>query len=406
MGGWKRRRANRAAARGGGRAPETHGGGAHGSGAPGTHGGGADAHGGAIEQHLWLYGGTAEGPDIAEMACHIPGVVVRELSEIMEHKVCNHMLRFNVPVQFVKDELSMGILFKEGGVFTDLDVLGLRVPLPWATGHEGYLFSMEPEHVNRPVRCKGYCCVSLSVVGLPAKSDLAQKCRDEFRELNAAHADKIQRNQRAEIPWHTTHAMWMRNTKLFSGAVVESGKFVRADADPLRFCPMAKTATTLPLKAGGGAPLKLTSGLYHPPSRESITQFSFTVNTWIRQWGEELHLATVHWLQSLQNGGAGGGAPPRQCGGLPKGSGSDGVTALMVPPGAVMAEMAGVLPLPGASAGSAPFDDEPGSKSMASVAQPLYELLLNLRSQGNEAACRELSLSLQGLAAMAYEQPT
>eukprot|EP00972_Heterocapsa_arctica_P052318 7696314-Heterocapsa_arctica.AAC.1 len=122
--------------------------------------------------------------------------------------------------------------------------------------------------------------------------------------MNAAHADAVQACRVPEVAWHTQHPRWMANTKVFSAVALASGYLNKDDADPLRFCPMARTAKTLPQSACDGAH-QLLSAFLQQPTREAIQQHSFTVNTWRRQWSEELRLAILKLLLPHVSGNGG-----------------------------------------------------------------------------------------------------
>eukprot|EP00972_Heterocapsa_arctica_P005184 769653-Heterocapsa_arctica.AAC.1 len=68
----------------------------------------------------------------------------------------------------------------------------------------------------------------------------------------------------------------MANTRVFSAAALASGYLAKDDADPLWFCPIARTAKMLPPPACDTAPQMPESAFHQPPTREAIKQHSFT----------------------------------------------------------------------------------------------------------------------------------
>ena len=279
---------------GGGDPPmDVHGGGAPCSG--GEFDGGGDpqteVHGdGAPEQWLWLYRDAPTSHALQKVAADWD-VTVKSLDLVMPRNRCIYLLENNVPVQFVKDEMSMNILLQHGGVFADLDVLALRLPLPC---RDGYLFAIEPNHTQQARYHKQYVCLSLALVGLPANSTLGQEVWYAIYRDNSAHAQAVQKGTRAPVKWNAAaQPGWMKNTKTWSEAVQRSERLDRYAADPLWFMPMGIRAKCLPER--GGAP-RLTSASLEPATRESVEQFSYTINTWMRHWPELLVLAVRQWL--------------------------------------------------------------------------------------------------------------
>ncbi len=80
--------------------------------------------------------------------------------------------------QFIKDELAAAILCQHGGIFTDIDIIATRLPLPLSK--DGSLFALEPQ--SKVIR--NYMPVSLAIMRLPAGCDLAVNLKSRFAMRN------------------------------------------------------------------------------------------------------------------------------------------------------------------------------------------------------------------------------
>ena len=102
----------------------------------------------------------------------IPGLTVMALNALMPGGIVAFMLAGNVPVQFIKDILSMRILHAHGGMFLDMDMYWLGRVIQ--VGADGYLFAEEP-HSRKTGMFLGrsHHYPNLAMFAMPKGSDMA-----------------------------------------------------------------------------------------------------------------------------------------------------------------------------------------------------------------------------------------
>ncbi len=192
------------------------------------------------------------------------------------------LLEQDVPVQFIKDELSLRIILRFGGVFTDLDVLSTGRELVPQKSASGYLFAQEPiaRRPGRPARKPGG--LSLATFGAPPRAEVLQ-------DALAAIASNLTKVGRAGGHADT----WLGNQRAFTQVILERSELRDAIAEPLLHLPFPLWLRSFP-------PPAREPGDNEVPTLAAVEGASFVVNLWSRQWSQPMQKAAVTWLRSVR----------------------------------------------------------------------------------------------------------
>ena len=241
-------------------------------------------------QVLWTF---------SEMEEHgIPGLTVKYLSCFMTAATVAFMLAGNVPVQFVKDILSMYIIHQCGGLFLDMDIywLGRSVQLH---GH-GYLFPEEP-HGRRTGTFMGraHRYPNLAMFAMPKGANTAIVLAQLWETYWFGHALKVLTEEIAPVDQWSCNHRWMKNTRDLQAHIARNPELEAAYVAPIYYCPLSKTLTmavydTLAMREAHEPCLVIDlSQDYVQPSVKTIATHSVFVNLWERQWDPALQAKVI-----------------------------------------------------------------------------------------------------------------
>ena len=234
-------------------------------------------------QLLWTYSAIED--------YSILGLTVMALNTLMPGAMVAFMLAGNVPVQFIKDMLSMRILHQCGGLFMDMDIYWLGRPIQLSD--HGYLFPEEP-HCRQTGLWLGrvHRYPNLAMFAMPAGSEVAKALAHRWEDHWYTHAHAVLAKKKAAVdPWESDHG-WMWNTRALQSAIAHDPKLKSAYRAPIFFCPWSK-ALTLELfnnlEVGEAQAPCLDNDLaipYVQPCVKTIAMHSMCMNLWQRQWTE------------------------------------------------------------------------------------------------------------------------
>ena len=152
------------------------------------------------------------------------------------------MLAGNVPVQLIKDILSMYVVHQHGGMFLDLDIYWLG--RPFQLGDSGYLFPEEP-HCRRTGLWLGrvHHYPNLAMFAMPAGSQVAISMAHRWEAHWHTHAQDVLAGKKPAVdPWESDHN-WMWNTRSLLAAMNKDPVLMDAFRAPIFFCPWSKALT-------------------------------------------------------------------------------------------------------------------------------------------------------------------
>ena len=221
----------------------------------------------------------------------IPGLTVMALNTLMPGGMVAFMLAGNVPVQFIKDMLSMRILHECGGLFMDMDIYWLGRPIELSD--HGHLFPEEPHCRKTGVwlgRVHRY--PNLAMFAMPVGSEVAKVLNHRWEDHWFDHAHAVLAGKKKPVDTWATHHDWMRNTRSLQAAIGKDEVLTDAFRAPIFFCPLSKALTVelfTNLQVGEAQKPCLDNDLakeYVQPSVKTIAMHSMCVNLWERQWTE------------------------------------------------------------------------------------------------------------------------
>jgi hypothetical protein len=161
-----------------------------------------------MRQIVWAFAPVAVG---------ITGVSVRHAGHLMPPAQVAFWIANGVPVQMIKDVLSMRAIAREGGLFADLDVMWLGRPLSIAPS--GYLIPVEPHSRSTGKvfgRAERY--PTLALFAMPKGSDLASQLDRMFTQRWHTHACEFAKSK-DPVPVNESSKKWMANTRDFKDAI-------------------------------------------------------------------------------------------------------------------------------------------------------------------------------------------
>ncbi len=249
-------------------------------------------------QCLWLY---ADLP-----LPSWPGLRKCDLQCILPRGRAQWLLLNNVPVQVVKDMLSLRILARHGGIFTDLDIfsLGREIPL-----RDGYVFTQEPETGLQGTRKRKVSLLSLQFLGAPVNTCLAGVGK-HMERLWHAYAKKVLNKKCEPKDWRKKHTLWMRNTRMFSDFVRANDSLSQAVRPPIYHLPLGASCRNLPPFDAGDDGARVDYAQGEEPSRASMVRHSLTLGIWARQWPPELKQVVLEWVRCTRAQVVLGGSAP------------------------------------------------------------------------------------------------
>ena len=262
-------------------------------------------------QFLWHY-----PEDPWECPC-LPGVVLMHAGTVLPREEARDLMARNVPVQMVKDIISMHVLHKFGGVWADLDIFCLGLPIPT---YKGYMLCQEPP--NRPAglpMSRTWNALTLSILAMPMQAPKANELAHEFKAFWTDHADKVKAGKRAPVDWAASpvHKMWMENTRALSKQIcgVPAAKRQKGPgtwepksmyrvlssiyAVPLPMRLRGFSFDTATLLEGVPGPTAHADGCIIPPLWDVATR-SVTINLWSRQWKPEVLQSVLAWAEQVR----------------------------------------------------------------------------------------------------------
>jgi hypothetical protein len=236
-------------------------------------------------QILWTYSAMEQ--------LGIVGLTIKALDMIMLPGTVAFMLAGNVPVQFLKDILSMGIVHRCGGLFMDMDMywLGQNVQLHGP----GFLFPEEP-HGRRTGLWLGrsHPYPNLAMFAMPKGAELARSLARTWEDRWFGHAHAVLDGHVPAVDSWDTHHDWMWNTRSLQLQLSKDPQLMQAFRAPIWFCPFSKTLTmdiyNRLEQAEEHSPC-LVNDLaidYKQPSMKTIARHSMCLNLWHRQWTKPL----------------------------------------------------------------------------------------------------------------------
>ena len=236
-------------------------------------------------QVVWIYSA------IEPLA--IPGLTFKSLAAFMPVGMAAFMLAGNIPVQLLKDIMSMHILHSHGGIFADMDImwLGRAVQLD---GH-GYLFPEEP-HGRRTGAFLGRSNVypNLAMFAMPKGSGLAISLANGWEDHWLAHAHAVLNGIKPAVDTWESSQNWMWNTRSLQVRLAKVPQLFLAYRPPIMFCPLSKNLTletfdTLEQMAEHAPCLANDLAAdYVQPSMATIAKHSVCINLWHRQRTDSL----------------------------------------------------------------------------------------------------------------------
>ena len=253
-------------------------------------------------QILWTYTEIDLPPALA------PAVLLAPLDDFMPSTMARWLLAFGVPVQMVKDILSLMILHAHGGLFTDLDVFWLGRPVPKP---EGFTFGDEPpSQVAGAVKGRQWNAVHLGLLGMPKGHPLPKELAEKFLQYWTQVALRgVEVGCPAEET--TQRKDWMHNTKLLSSRVAACPRLAACVQVPLTLLPLTRRMSLRQfedLAAAAAEEAAVTSDgrvditvPYRLPSLALMAQRSCTVNLWLRHWPEPLQHAVLKWRAATRS---------------------------------------------------------------------------------------------------------
>ena len=166
-----------------------------------------------LPQILWTY----EASRCESQVVGVQGILIKNPESLMPRCQVEFMLENNVPPQFIKDIMSMKLLHRFGGVFTDSDVMGMGAPMSrLAPG--GFCLIKEP-----PFPRRRYEPVCLAHIGLPKGSPEAWRAGQEMEHQWMQWAAEVRTQLRRPLDWQQPHPQeWMSNTKRVTSIILES----------------------------------------------------------------------------------------------------------------------------------------------------------------------------------------
>lgn len=290
------------------------------------------------EQWLWVNCPASES-QMKDIAMTIPHLTIMPLSclrLVSIGQICG-WLSNNVPVQIVKDILSMAILQEHGGLFADLDMFSTgRKVQPF----EGHWYVLEPHPRAGAMYCRTSDRVTLAMFGMPRGSELSASLvsrwvarwtrfaethrRNEMlrrggnakRSYKMAFPDKKGKEGNGKgcgdgkvtkgtkgkvtkgtevqpaVDWNSgvdLRKHWMHNTNDMQAMVAAHPEFAKAIMQPVVAVPWSLLCKVRQIKDGPLDAMAPVTNMdyskpYPEPSVATVARYSCACNLWARQW--------------------------------------------------------------------------------------------------------------------------
>lgn len=245
-------------------------------------------------QILWTYSPVSPGQGLPGAV--IPGIVLRDAGHLMLPGEALSLLAAGMPVQLLKDILSMLALFHYGGIWADLDAFCVRPPalnlnMVYAviephSRHAGLVHGRKTERF------------SLYMMATPAGIPLYKRLADRWCAKYMAAAIKSLTSGTPGHAFSTDGTTWMDNTKEYTAAVqalrTENPDLVSLlhPWQALPFHQNLSLAQWITVKQGTEHVCRPLSDLdytcrYPLPAWIELRTYCFAFNLWSRQWKDK-----------------------------------------------------------------------------------------------------------------------
>ena len=244
------------------------------------------------------------------LASHCPNLMIRPVGNVFSMVQIAGWLSSNVPVQIVKDMVSMAILAACGGLFADLDIYWLgRQPVRL---FNGYWFHLEPHPSAGRRFSRQSDRVTLAILAMPQASSLAQELLQCWKVAWSVHAAGQANEATEQTNWEDLNVitrLWMRNTNDLHKKIATL-ELQQAIQQPIMAIPWTKNLTMKHIQAIESGLVDNTAARttlkydepYMQPSIKTVAKFTVAVNLWVRQWKDskvqDWALTTVRRLRA------------------------------------------------------------------------------------------------------------
>lgn len=258
-----------------------------------------------MPQRLWVSHELGED-EAAWLAIHCPSLQIRPVSNVFSMHQIAGWLSSNIPVQIVKDMVSMAILAACGGLFADLDIYWLgKQP---GNFFQGNWFHLEP-HPSAGRRFSRLSDrVTLAILAMPKDSAVANELLQSWKAFWSSYAVG-QVTSAEQTNWDSLNVvtgLWMRNTNDLHKKI--GSQLHQAIQQPIVAIPWPKNLTmacTGCIVSGqvdnhaSRATLDYAQA-YPLPSLKTVAKFTIAVNLWVRQWKEPVTAWALKALRAVR----------------------------------------------------------------------------------------------------------
>lgn len=237
-----------------------------------------------------------------------PHLKVKNTATIMTACQIAGMVACNVPVQLVKDILSMAILHAHGGVFADLDIywMGRHMSLT-ASGH---WFPLEPPPRSGNFFCRKSDRVSLAILAMPANCKVAMTLHQKWMAAWSIFAASQVAPGAIQTDWQDKQVLctlWMQNTRQLQHAIENAG-LSQSCCHPIFGIPWTLSLNEKEFLAidSGQCNDKQPHAMlnykekYQQPSLATVKKYACCVNLWGRQWKGGVRPWVIQRLRPLR----------------------------------------------------------------------------------------------------------
>lgn len=242
-------------------------------------------------QVLWTY--SPVDPEQGLPGAVIPGLVLRDAALLMPPGEALSLLAAGMPVQLLKDILSMLALSRYGGIWADLDAFCLRPP-----GLDiNKVYAVIEPHSRHAGLVHGRASerFSLYLMATPANIPLYERLAERWRAKYMALAVKVLTSGTPVAAFATDGTAWMQNTKEYTSEL----QTLQSDTPdlvvllhPWQALPFHQNMGLeqwAAMKKGGEHVCRPLRALiytcpYPVPTWAELQTFCFAINLWSRQW--------------------------------------------------------------------------------------------------------------------------
>ena len=252
------------------------------------------------QQTIWTY----DVECIRRTTAGISNIMVKNANAIMPQGLAEYLVANSVDIRLVKDIISLGCLYKEGGIFTDLDLICLGRPLPVCSG---FVFGTEPiKMLPRRRRRSSYlvvggvpCGFNFGIIGAPLGDPRVKAWGGQLLSYWRNMAEDVRTGKREKFNFSKNDwqngAFWGYNQRHIESKLAESPVLLSAALPPASCSPIPHWMRSWPASHSAERPvayisLPVKSHGYEVPTLARIADIAPLINTWKRQWGPDSNL--------------------------------------------------------------------------------------------------------------------